>query len=796
MLSPRWRKALGDLRQHPGRTALVVLAIAIGLAGAATILNAWALVRVATTEGYLASQPAAATLRLDSLNSPDTNDSVSTVLLARVRAFPGVRDAQARRTTLARAQVAGATFTAVLYTVDEREPVRIGRVEWEQGAPPADGTLTIERSSLGFTGAAVGGDVRLSVGDGAPRAVPVGGLARDVGLAPGWMEHLLYGFVSRATLAELGASDALDEIRIVLDDPDLDQSGVRAVAFALKADLESTGHRVRDVEVPVPGEHIHAPQMDSLLYTQFAFALLALALSAFLVVNLIAAMLAGQTREIGVMKAIGARWPQLAAMYLSTAAALGVAAVAVAVPAALVAGRRYAALKAELLNFDLTGYGVPPWVIAVEVAVGILLPVVAAAFPVWHGSRIAVNDALRDVGIRDAGSQGVEGLVHRIGGLPRPLLFALRNAFRRRQRTALTLGTLAMGGAVFLGAINLRSAVLRATEAIFAAQRYDLSLRFAVPQDPSALEAVVRAVPGVEAAEAWGGARATFDHGDGTLGNAFTITAPPVGTTLLELELEEGRWLRADDTRALVVGRGMRRIEPGLRAGMTVRLLVAGAVEEWQVVGVVESGPGPTAYAGREAVAAIVGAGATTVVVKSAVEGQATQVDLILRLRRALAERGMPVATSALLAEAKRGIDDHLLMVVQFLGAMAWVMIVVGGLALASTMGLAVLERTREIGVLRAIGARHGAIHSLVQVEGLTIALLSWLVAIPLSVPMSVILGEAFGRIMLPVPTRWTPEPAGVAVWLGLVVAVSLLACLWPAVRATRVPTAAALAYE
>ncbi|OGU30738.1 MAG: hypothetical protein A3K13_01860 [Gemmatimonadetes bacterium RIFCSPLOWO2_12_FULL_68_9] len=84
----------------------------------------------------------------------------------------------------------------------------------------------------------------------------------------------------------------------------------------------------------------------------------------------------------------------------------------------------------------------------------------------------------------------------------------------------------------------------------------------------------------------------------------------------------------------------------------------------------------------------------------------------------------------------------------------------------------------------------------MVQVEGLVIAVLSWAVAIPLSVPMSVLLGQAFGRIMLPVPVSLAPEMTGVMLWLGLVVAVSVVACAWPAFRATRITTAAALAYE
>ena len=123
-------------------------------------------------------------------------------------------------------------------------------------------------------------------------------------------------------------------------------------------------------------------------------------------------------------------------------------------------------------------------------------------------------------------------------------------------------------------------------------------------------------------------------------------------------------------------------------------------------------------------------------------------------------------------------------------------MIVLGGLGLASTMSLAVLERTREIGVLRAIGARHRSILALVQVEGLVVGILSWAIAIPLSIPMSWVLGQAFARIMLPVPVMLLPQPAAVLQWLGVVVAVSAVACAWPAWRATRIPTTTALAYE
>ena len=785
MLSPRWRKAAGDLLMHKGRTLLVIVAIAVGLAGSGVILNAWALVEVATTEGFHASDPAAATLRLDLVDS---------ALLARVRRVPGVRDVQARRVTSARATVGGASVSAMLFTVEDFTALRIGRVlpkvgEW----PPADGSLTIETSSVAFSGAAVGEDVQMGFGAGRLVATRVRGIVRDVTLAPGWMEHVLYGFVSQETLERMGAPSAMNELQLVVSDHSLDRDGVRRIAYAARAAAEASGRRVFDVDVPVPGEHIHAAQMDSLLYTQGAFALMALVLSALLVVNLVSAMLAGQTREIGVMKAIGGRWQQIAAMYLVVAAVLGVAALAPAVPIALVAGRQYAAVKAELLNFEIAGHAVPAWVIALQVVVGILLPVIAAAFPVWRGCRIQVSDALRDVGISDAGS--TDGLAYRVSGLSRPLLFSLRNAFRRRQRMALTLLALASGGAVFLGALNLRASVLGATGAIFDTQHYDFSLRVSEPQVADSLEMMVRAVSGVEAAEAWTGARATIDHGDGLSGNSIPVTAAPAGTQMLSPTVLEGRWLRAGDTRALVVNRGAQHADGALQVGATVRLTIDAVTERWTVVGLVESTPGPTAYATREALVAR-GGGVRTIVVRSAIPGDVAQLDLIQRLRGALADRGVSVSSSTMLAESRRSTEDHLLMVVDFLGSMGWLMLLVGGLGLASTMGLAVLERTREIGVLRAIGARHSTILIMIQVEGLTVALLSWALAIPLSIPMSVFLAKAFSRIMLRVPVTYVPNMTGVGIWLGLAVVVSLLACAWPARRAMRVPTAAALAYD
>ncbi len=795
LIRVRWRKVLRDLRLHPGRTALVVLAMVVGLAGAGSVLDTWSLMRQVTREEYRASRPASATVRVD---------SISAALVAQIRAMPAIAAAQARRTVTGSVRVAAdaSPRSLLIFTLDDFGNNSIGKLQREEGQwPPRDGELTIERSSVDYAGVTIGDSLLVQLGTGTPVRLAVTGVARDVGLAPGWMEHVVYTFASPATLARLGVPSTFNELQIAVKDGSLDRDGIRRVVQEVQALLQRNGRTVVAVDVPVPGRHIHAAQIDSLLFTQGAFGAIALVLSGILVVNLIGAMLTGQVREIGVMKAIGASPRQIAEMYLVLAFLLGLVACAIAIPLAAVVGRAYANFTADLLNFSTSGFAIPTSALLIQLAVGLIFPVAAAAIPVSRGCRISVGDALRDVGIVAGGASASTGAIGKrldvLGGMARPLLLSLRNAFRKRQRMTLTLLTLATGGAVYIGALNLRTSVRGAVALLFGDQRYDLSLRTTSAWPADSLEAVVRSVAGVSAAEAWGAARATVDRGDGLPGNAFPVSAPPAATVMLRHRIDEGGWLTDGDERVIVVNRRLLSDEPTMQVGATVSLVIAGRSQTWRVVGVVETGLSPMAYAPKAIIAALTAGGRVDrLVVAATLPGSASQLELMQRLRAALVSNGYPVQSGQLMVEARRVTEDHLLMVAGFLGVMGQLMIVVGGLALASTMGMAVLERTREIGVLRAIGARHGVIITMVQVEGLVIALLGWLLAIPLSLPMSVALGRAFGRIMMPLAVTWVPDVVGVVRWLGVVVVVSVVACAWPAWRATRITTRAALAYE
>ena len=779
---------LRDTWLHKARTLLVVIAVATGMVGAGALLDAWALVDRATAESFLASHPPSATLRADKLDA---------ALLAQVRALPAVAAARVRGHASAALEVGGASFSAELFALEDFAARGIGTVASESGNwPPGGGEIGIEKSSFDYSGAELGASVEVRVGQNPARKLRISGIAHDVGLPPGWMDHVVYGFVTPATLAALGAAPVPNELQIVVRDSTADRDAVRRIAYDVKALLERNGSRVADVDVPVPGKHPHAAQMDSLMLTQGAFGLLTLLVTSFLIVNLITAILAGQTREIAIMKALGAGGGQIAVMYFVFVLVLGLLALAISLPLAVLIGRPYAALKAEMLNFSVAEFAIPWWAIALQVLVGCLIPVLAAVWPIARACRLRVSVALRDAGI--AAENGAY-LRRRIAlpGLSRPLRLSLGNAFRRRQRTLLTLLALAAGGAVFIGAANLRSSVRRSVDMMFSSERYDLRLHLAEPHAAPIIETSAAAVAGVERAEGFATDNGALVHADGNPGNAFTLIGVPPDSTLLSANVARGRWLNARDRNALVVSERLLRDEPGMVPGTHVMLTIGGKTSTWHVVGVDPTVVRDIAYTPFATLKELHGddrVSMLAVATKSA--NNAAKLDVIMRLRSELERQNIRVAASELLSETRRAAEDHLLMVVEFLGVMAWVMIAVGGMGLASTMSLAVLERTREIGVMRAIGARQGAIMRMIQAEGIVIVLLAWLVSLPLSAPMSAGLAVAFGKVMFTVPVQALPNAGAAFAWLVLVLGLSLLACAWPGLRAMRIPVAAALSYE
>jgi putative ABC transport system permease protein len=143
--------------------------------------------------------------------------------------------------------------------------------------------------------------------------------------------------------------------------------------------------------------------------------------------------------------------------------------------------------------------------------------------------------------------------------------------------------------------------------------------------------------------------------------------------------------------------------------------------------------------------------------------------------------------------DARQAILDHLVIIYSVLTLASLVVVFVGGLGLASTLTLSVLQRTREIGVMSALGARPRTLASHVWLEGLFVGLLSWIVAVLFTVPVSWALEQACGRIFLKAPLDFHLSPLALALWLGLVLVLATFSSFHPALRAARLRVREAL---
>ena len=792
-ISTPWRKALRDLWLNKARTILVILAIAVGVFGLGLVLDSYTILTREMNENYRRTNPASATLYTGPLD--DAN-------VQAVDGLPQIAEAEARRMVVGRIQVGPDEWLNIwLYVIDDFDQVRLDRFSPELGQyPPQTGEILLERAALRLVDMKVGDTATVKIPDGEPVDLQMTGTVHAAGLAPAWMEGFAYGFITRETFASLGGEPYLDELKIAVTENPLDKTAIRSTAYEVKAWLEQNGQTVSRIEIPEPGKHPHATQMATLLFLLEAFGLLALGLSGVLTANMISALLAQQIRQIGVMKAVGGRARQVAVIYFGMVLFLGLMGLVAGIPLAVLAGRGYASFAAGMLNFQIFSDTIPFWAFALQAGVGLLIPLAAAAFPILRGSRVTVRQAINDYGIA-----GVSTTRLSISDLPstifsRPFLLSLRNTFRRRARLALTLVTLAAGGAGFIVAMNVLASMDSTVAARYDAARYDVQFWFSQPYPAARVEKTIRSLDGVAMVESWGGAKAELVYPDGTLSNRYNLVAPPSTTLLMtELPVIAGRWLRPDDTNALVVNHAILSKEPGLEVGSQVTLRIGGTEQTWQVVGVVQEIMSlPAAYANQEAFVAATGLSGLTQSVVVVTDDRAPEAvaEITQRMEGALSAAGLDVSASQQLAQVRKAIEEHLLILASFLVMMSVLVLIVGGLGLASTMSINVLERQREIGVLRAIGASTAAVLRIIVAEGMIIGGLSWGLAVALAWPVSRFVSYTFGMTFFEAPLRFAVSPLGMVLWLGIALLLAALASFYPAWNAAQMTVRQTLAYE
>lgn len=798
LLRPRWQKVLRDLWLNKTRTILVVLSIAVGVFAFGTIVIARENVLRELRTSYLATNPASAILSTDSTFDDELVDAV--------RRVPGVGAAEGRRKVAARILIGPDTwYDLELYVIPDDGITTINIVQSESGAwPPPDKALLIERSSLRKIYAQVGDQVTIEMAGGEQRTLPIVGLTHDLSLPPAPIAGKAFGYISFDTLEWLGGKRDYNEMKLVVAEHPLDEEHIWDVAALASDKIERSGREVEVIDVPTPQQHPAEIIIPTILLILSGLGLLALLLSMFLIINTIESILTQQIRQIGMLKAIGARNGQIVRLYAGMVLAFGLMALLLAVPLGALGARGFMQFMTSQLNVDVAHFTIPLYVLLLKSAAALLLPMLVALPAIRSAVRITVREALDTSGLEVTPTRHtfIDRLVERIRGVPRPLLLSLRNTFRRKWRLIRTLAVLTLGGAIFISVLTVRASLYYTLDNTMATKGYDIELQLARPYRRAEVVPKVLQVPGVVDAEGWSRTTAYPQHADGSEGERITLYAVPASTRLLNLPIREGRWLLPEDRQAIVVTLNYLTKEPATRLGDSIVLKIDGEEYSWHIVGISYEFISPVnpaiGYVNYNGFAQTVG-GMGEVDSLQVVTAQ-HDADFQQRMSRALEEQTERDNLQVRLIKSKY--DEQVTLYERFniltgvLSMMATLIGIVGGLGLMGTMSINVIERIKEIGIMRAIGASDGAIQQIVIAEGIVIGLLSWCSGTILSLPISRLMSRQLGIQLLNQPLSYNYALYAVGLWLIIVLVVATLASYVPARNASRITVREVLAYE
>jgi putative ABC transport system permease protein len=449
-----------------------------------------------------------------------------------------------------------------------------------------------------------------------------------------------------------------------------------------------------------------------------------------------------------------------------------------------------------MLNFEIFDDRVDLWVYVLIVVIGLLVPLLAAAYPISKGSRITVLAALSDYGVGKGkfGTSRIDLWLSKVKGVTRTSLLSLRNTFRRRSRLVLTLLTLTVAGANFITAMNVAASIDKSIAIKFDATPYDIEVAFSQAYPPGEIEQAISQVDGVERVETWGGARSYTVLPDGTLGKQLNLIAPLLNTKLSpKLPILKGRWLRPGDQNAIVMSDALlKMLNIDATIGDKILLDINGQKTTWQLVGISREFLASGAYVPFDYLSQTTKYESKTMV-KTTDPALTDKVTKDLEIQ--LGSAGFDVYTMWKTADTRKVMEDHMALIIGILLIMAALFAIIGGLGLASTMSLNVLDRTRELGIMRAIGATTQNVLQIIILEGVFIGALSWALAVILSIPYSMIMGQLFA-ILLKNPINLTTSLLGWIEWFFVILMIGAVASALPAWNAAKQPVNAVLAYE
>ncbi len=798
-MSVIWKKIWADLWYHKIRTLLAVLSIAAGIFALGAILGMIDQLIPNLNRVHSSVVPAHLTMMLD--------DRIDQTMADRLKNIDGVEEIEAQNEIATRYR---------LTPQDPWQPARItmranfdeqhlSLLQLKAGQWPHRNNIGIDMRALDYLGLKFGDKVIFEL-DGTDRALPITGKLRHHFMtSPDFGDDPRF-FMDARALERFGIPDGEFNQLLVRVSPFSDEFS-RAVASEIKNRLGKEGIGVGVTFYNKPDEHWGKQFFDGLNLILKLLAVVSLFMSVVLVYNTLSALITGQTNQIGVMKALGGQTGIIIKVYLTGVLVYGLLALFVALPIGAYVAHSSAKYFLAIFNIDHSEFQLSTNALLMQVAAAIGVPLVAALIPIFRGALITVREAIAGYGLGgNFGANPVDRFIKSIGSrfLSAPNAMALSNMFRRKGRLGLTQMVLITAGALFLMVTTLSNSITLTVDNELDRRTYQTTLVFEDNQHINRVVKMAEQVEGVDKAELrFSRPASILKAGQRTkeAGVGARLIGVPVGSDMYQPKVVAGRWLQPNDYRAIVINEetaAENKIAPGEMVSLNLGDL---GNQQWQVVGfyrVVSVVPEPdNVYAPQAAIFHTtpkhnIG---SELLVRVNHDNAATAKAVTTQLKEMFERRNWDIADTQTIYERRSFFDNFFAQYIPMLMALAVIMAIVGGIGLMGSLSISVTERTREIGVMRAIGAKTPIILGMLILEGVLQGVISWVIAVPLSFGLGKPLSALMGDAMFDIALDYRYNVQAMFIWLAMVVVISILASVMPARNATTISVRESLAY-
>lgn len=799
-----WDKVWFDLWHRKARTLLAVLSIAAGVFAIGTIFGLTDQLLSGMDAAHRSVAPSHLNLILRQPVDQDTVDSLKDI--------PGVAGVEPLNIATVRYKTnpddGWSAGTVVMRQDFENQTY--DHLELKEGKWPGQHDIAVERITSDYYGIDMGDEVILEL-QGSDRAFPVTGKVRHPFVPPPQFGGNAYFFVDQTTMARLGFPEGR-YIQLLVQVEPYSEDYARDRAAAIKEQLAKQGIGVSLVLYQEPEKHWGHDTVLGITVVLQILAVVSLLTSVIIVVNTTTAIITQQTDQIGVIKALGGTSRDVAKVYLAGVLIFGLLALIVALPLGMATAYLITRQLLGLFNIDYDIFRFSSQAVTWQVLAAILAPLLAALWPVLKGASISVREALASYGLGgDFGftrlDRTIESVAERL--MPSPYTIALGNMFRRKGRLALTQLVLTLAGTMFLMVLTLSSSLTATLDHELERRAYDLRVFFFEPHRSDRVEGLIEKYPGITDAEPWysvtGNVVRQGELLKDTGGLGAELFGLPEGSTMYEPLITSGRWLSPDDRgRVAVISKDTAEFND-VKVGdvITIDLGELGAAD-WEVIGTYQA-ISPDVFSTDPIYAPLGAVSDVTkrvnrtnqVVIRTADQRAAATEQMMKDLDAYLDDYNIRVSPffSRTKAQDREYAFNTFGIVNQMLFSLAIIMGIVGGIGLMGSLSISVVERTREIGVLRSIGGTSPVIMTMFILEGLLQGLMSWLIAVPLALLIARPVANLLGQTIFETNLDFAFNYAAVGVWLVAVLSIAFFASLIPAHAASRISVRESLAY-